>query len=39
MTLLVAGVSEDGRKKMVSASQKTVSTSKNKVIFEKMDFH
>ena len=37
--LLVTGVSENGRKKMVFTNQKTVSTSRNKVIFEKLDFH
>ena len=37
--LLLTGVSENGMKKMVSTSQKTVSTSRNKIIFKEIDFH
>ena len=36
--LSVAGVSENGRKKGFPLARKLVSTSKNKVIFQKVDF-
>ena len=37
--LSVAGESENGRKKWFTLARKSVSTSRNKVIFQKLDFY